>query len=583
MSATLTSRGTAAVTGHTPAPSIRYRNGALCALLVAACMWAAWPVSKMGFLDDWSYARTAQVFAATGHVAYTGFAEMMLGWQILWGALFIKLFGFSFVILRVSMLPIAMATVFLFHEILLRFGVNTRNAVIGTLTLGLSPLFLPLADSFMTDIPSVFIILVCVYCCQRAIAAQNAHAATLWLVLAACSNIAGGTVRQIAWLGVLVCVPSTGFLLRRTRAVLPVSLMLWGIGVLSILLCIKWFARQPFSISALAVSGLLPKRWALILIPLELGGSLLCSLLVLFPIVMPWLRTARRLSAAILRRAALVLVVCEAVQFACRFFFPWLGTILVLEFSRNRSARVGIPSPQQFLLPLWARAVSGAVIVAIALLLVIDLRASIRAGASTIRKLLARQEVAILGPYLVAYIVLLLPRAAVGVLFDRYLLGILPVLIVWLLLLHQHRIDEHLPRASVIWLCLFALLGIAGTHDWFAWYRARGAAVEEVLASGVPDTEIQAGYERDGWIQVQHGPINNRLITANYKKVPGLDRIPDDCRFDFADRTPSIHAKYSVGFEEEWCFAVTGYPPVQYTRWLPPFHEIVTVQRPIER
>ena len=110
--------------------------------------------------------------------------------------------------------------------------------------------------------------------------------------------------------------------------------------------------------------------------------------------------------------------------------------------------------------------------------------------------------------------------------------------------------------------------------------------MEEVLASGVPATEIQGGFEPDGWTQLQYGPINNRFVSVPahaYQPVPGLDRIPEACRLDFADRTPAIHAKYSVGFDPQWCFAPTQYPPVHYTRWLPPFRGTVTIQRLIEK
>src|SRR5579872_6337037 len=237
-----------------------FRNGVLCALLVAACLWVAWPVSRMGFVDDWSYARTAQIFAQTGHFAYNGFATAMLGWQIVWGALFIKLFGFSFTILRVAMLPIAMASVFLFHEVLRGFGVNARNAVIGTLTLGLSPLFLPLADSFMTDIPGLLVILTCLYCCQRAVAGSNTRRAILWLTLATATNVAGGTVRQIAWLGALVMVPSAGWMLRRRRGVLPACMLLWLASIAGVLLIMNWFAHQPYSLQEFLLAPILYKR-----------------------------------------------------------------------------------------------------------------------------------------------------------------------------------------------------------------------------------------------------------------------------------------------------------------------------------
>ncbi len=193
------------------------RNALLCAAIFAMCWLIAQPFAKMPFIDDFSYTKTALDFARTGHFVYNGWATAMLGWQVPWGALFIKLFGFSFDVLRFSMLPIAMASVYLFHQILRRFGINPANAVLGTLTMALSPLFLLLGASYMTDVPGLFVILLCIYMCQRAVAAKSDKAAVYWLIFATAVNVAGGTVRQIAWLGALVMVPSTAWLLRHRR------------------------------------------------------------------------------------------------------------------------------------------------------------------------------------------------------------------------------------------------------------------------------------------------------------------------------------------------------------------------------
>ena len=567
-------------TGH----SRGYRNAALCAVLVAVCLWIAWPVSKMGFLDDWSYARTAQIYAQTGHFVYNGWATAMLGWQIVWGALFIKLFGFSFTILRVSMLPIAMATVFLFHQMLLRFGVSSRNAVIGTLTLGLSPLFLPLADSFMTDIPGLLVILICIYCCQRAIASGSTRSAILWLVLAAASNVGGGTVRQIAWLGALVVVPTTGWILRRRRGVLPVSVAMWAASVATIFGCMKWFARQPYSISESAF-GLFAtaKLWALFFIPRDVAGSGLLSLLVLYPIVVPWLSKARHLNAAAVRMLVFAFAICEALQYAFRMSLPWLRSNLILaEFAPHRSA--GAQNPDRFLLPPWGSFVLGAVVTVTGLLLLANIvqdRAR-RSEAGATGKGPAQHAYELLLPYTISYFLLLCPRASVGFLFDRYLLGVMPVFIVWLLLYHQRRVADRLPRASIACLAVLALLGIAGTHDWFAWQRARGAAIDEVLASGVPATDIQGGFEADGWTQIQDGHLNNRRIVtpanAYVKPADGLHPSAE-CTSDFAEYTPAIRPVYAIGFDREPCFSPTKYPPVAYRRWLPPFQDTVSVQR----
>jgi len=93
------------------------RNGLACATLFTACFWISWPVAQMGFIDDWSFIKTAQVFARTAHLVYNGWSGPMLGWQVLWGALFIRLFGFSFMAVKLSILPIAIASVFCFTSL----------------------------------------------------------------------------------------------------------------------------------------------------------------------------------------------------------------------------------------------------------------------------------------------------------------------------------------------------------------------------------------------------------------------------------------------------------------------------------
>ncbi len=271
------------------------RNGLLCALVVALAVLLVYPVANMPFGDDFSYTKVALDFARTGHFVYNGWDNPMLGWLMPWGALFIKVFGFSFTAVRLSMLPIAMASVYLFHQILHRFGVNRRNAVLGALTMALSPLFLPMASTFMTDIPGLLVILFCIYMCQRAVAASTDRAALLWLCAATLVNIAGGTVRQIAWLGALVMVPSTAWLLRRRRGMKLVGIALWIVTLAGVLVCLHWFNKQPYSVPELvAIGPIHPKMLAHL--GAELFKTFLCLLLVIFPVAVMWLPVFHRLT-----------------------------------------------------------------------------------------------------------------------------------------------------------------------------------------------------------------------------------------------------------------------------------------------
>ncbi len=287
------------------------RNGLLCALVVATDVLLVYPVANMPFGDDFSYTKTALDFARTGHFIYNGWATAMLGWMVPWGAMFIKVFGFSFTVVRFSMLPIAMASVYLFHHILRRFGINRGNAVLGALTMALSPLFVPMASTFMTDVPGLFVILVCIYMCQRAVTATSDRSALVWLCAASAVNVAGGTVRQIAWLGALVMVPAAAWLLRQRRGMKFAGALLFLASLIGVLICLHWFNKQSYSVPEHIIAGPFHPKMLFHLAG-ELFKTLLCLLLVIFPVSVMWLPVSQRLTAKARIRIVSALGVCRA-------------------------------------------------------------------------------------------------------------------------------------------------------------------------------------------------------------------------------------------------------------------------------
>lgn len=113
--------------------AIKRRLWALgCAFSLLVCLPLVKPWLEMGTTDDVSYTLSAQMLAQTGHIVYNGWATAILGWQLYLGAAFIKLFGFSFNVKRLSMLPVAMLTAFLSQRSMVRAGLSERNATLGT-------------------------------------------------------------------------------------------------------------------------------------------------------------------------------------------------------------------------------------------------------------------------------------------------------------------------------------------------------------------------------------------------------------------------------------------------------------------
>jgi len=573
------------------------RNGLICALVVAGCIWAAYPVVEMGFIDDWSYIKTAQVFAQTGHFVYNGWTAPMLGWQAIWGAFLIKLFGFTFTVARLSILPLAMAAIFLFHAILVRFGINPRNAVLGTLALGLSPLFIPLAASYMTDVPGLFVILLCLYLCQRAVSAGSGKATIMWLCLAAATNVVGGTARQIAWLGALVMVPSAGWLLRKRRGVLLPTLLFWLVSMASVSVCTWWLARQPYSVQEAPLKGVVFNLRVLIFLGfhllIQLVGSLFYLSLVTYPILVAWLLKLRGLNRAAILRIAWITLGWGLFQWATRWTMPWLYHVINSEFAAGKTGEMFSLKPIS--LPIWAREAIALLVIATVLVLVEHHKLWSRAGNKTIPelwraikdkkdRLASWQDLMwLLGPFTLSYFVMLLPRAYHAAIWDRYLLPIMAIAIIGLLKTHQQSVAPTLPLLSVVTLALFSLLAVGGTHDWFAWYRARLAAISEIRASGVPRTAIQGGFEYDAWTQVENGGyINNpqlEIPPGAYRQPTGRQTLPDECKLDFAPYTPAIHPKFTIAFGEMSCLAPSKFPPVSYRTWLPPHDRKILVQQ----
>jgi hypothetical protein len=583
-------------------------SGPACGVLIGIAVLLCLPFADMGFIDDWSYVRTAYDFARTGHFVYNGWATAMLGWQIAWSAPFLKLFGYSFTVARLSMLPFAIGSAWMFHAILRRCGINNRNAVFGTLTFCLSPVFIPLAGSYMTDIGGIFVIVLCIYLCQCALDAKSDGAAVMCLCFASLTNVVGGTERQIAWLGALVLVPSAAWLLRKRRGVVTAAVILWLSSIVLIFLSVHWFDHQPYAVpekllypppddpsasmavlllEKLQANYLFYKALPFVLIVLK---TVLCMVLLLSPVLIAWLVRARELGRSARARlgAVVVLLVVLAWILSAQdrledWVMPWLYHVLDSEAIAQKTwEMLGNRTVE---LPLSLRVVVSMIVIASAVAFAEWFFASrqrvVQASGDTHAR--GWKTLAILfTPFCVAYLLLLLPRGFRFYIFDRYLLGVMPIMIICLLKLYQERIRESLPAASYITLAAFGLYGIFATHDLFSLNRARVTAVKEVRTAGVPKNAVQAGFEYDGWTEIDEAHYVNepKIFPAHaFHPNPPNPIRPPDCRMGFDQYTPALHPQYIVVLSPMWCLQQSNFAPVTYKAWLPPFTRQVYVQR----
>jgi hypothetical protein len=537
-----------------------------CAIAVALCVLASRPRLEMGFDDDFSYIWTAKALADTGHVVYNGWATAMLGWQIYLGALFIKLFGFSFTAVRASVVVVGMATAALLQRLFVRIGLNEWNATCATLTLALSPLVLPLTASFMTDVPGLFVILVCLYGCIRAVQANSDQAAVRWLIFAALSNAIGGTVRQISWLGVLVMVPCTVWIARRRRGALAAGSILWSISAVFIAGCMHWFKKQPYSVSEPLLAGIhlgSHKYQAILLFLLPI----LIAFVARYPVKQRWARA----------QAGAVIIAVVAVGGLCIAIWPrgfqTASQYLLAPFSDGEVTTKGFeiggfPGDRPDVLSMSVRialtALTFSAFLAFLLTIVNASRLEKLSNADNEDQVSDQTLLVMLGPFAVCYALLMVTRAAV---FERYFLPLLFVILVFLLRFYQARIASKLPALTGIFVVLFGAYGVVALHDLLAANRAGLEAADELRAAGVPRNEIRAGFQYDAWTQIE---LTGYLLP----KEPW--HSPPECVSWWDKYTPGVHGRYELSYSES-CFPESGFPPVEYTTWMAPHHQEIYI------
>lgn len=548
-----------------------------CALALLFCVLVCHPIAEIGISDDWSYIKSAQVLAQTGHVVYNGWATAMVGWQLFLGALFAKLFGSSFTAIRTSTMLVALATAFLTQRTLVRTGINSRNATIGTLALVLSPLFLPLAVTFMTDIGGLFCIVLCLYACLRALQAGCERTQLAWLAFAALSNTLLGTARQIAWLGALIMVPSTVWLLRRRPHVVFAGILLYTFSVMCIFCAFRWFSHQPYSQPEPLIPGPLG-RSLLYQIGLHLCTSFFEWAMFLLPILIVFAAGIsfhdRRTRDLLILGGAFCVI---AGFFVCIFDPSSLGALIAPyagDFVTQNGLVDGAPIlgvRPLVLTPLLRTILTAAVLFGLNCFVVFALsksqiaRFDDRPSPNSWSNLLV-----LVVPYLLGYLTLLVPRSSQSFLFDRYLLPLLFVGSVLLLRFFQDWVQPKLPSASIAITLFYAAYAVTGTHDAFALYRAKAAAIAELRLAGIPDASIDGGFEHNGMTQIDRfGYMNDPRIRVPVKVyVPYKSPFPDECEPYLAPLTPAVVPGYSLSFDPAACGGPSGFAPVSYYNWL---------------
>ncbi len=502
--------------------------------------------------------------AETGKLQYNGWGSPILLFQSFWAAPWILAFGFSMQVLQIAMIPVSLGFVALVYATGRAIGLSRELSAFASIATGTSPLFLPLAASFMTDSPGCLFCMLCVYSALRSSQAATAREATRWLWVLAIAGVIGGANRQVVWIAPVVLVPYLSWVRRKDSTFRTHAIAAYGLSGI-VILAILHFLSQPYGPLQLTHEELMSVfrngsgkainlAASLILVCVFASLPAFCCLLPLAR--QKWILIS--LAPLTIATFALVIFTGLAAPYG-NGIFSWVGIATEgQEWFRTKPAT----------LAPWLRI---GLSVATSLCCVVSASWPLR-NRSTLTA-----PIRIFVVFCLGYMALLLPGILLGFAFDRYMLPVLPL--VMLVVLSQFaqfaKPREHIP--AVAWCCLaaFACYGIATTHDYSAALRARIAAAHSLASAGVSRERVSVGFEYDGWTELERSEYVNVVQYG--------DLFADDHAkglwFWFWNHTPHLQPDFVVLNWNSPERARGGELMVDFRAWMPPFQRSAVVWR----
>ena len=472
------------------------------AVAIASGIW--WNVP---LIDDWTYAWSVERLLKTGRFEVLDWTGNFAFGQVVWGAAWSSILGFSFVALRLSTLVMGAVACAALYVMLRDFEIPRAVALTGALTLAANPAFVVLSASFMTDVPFLACATLSLLCYTRA--AKFVRPGYLWW--AGAWAFAAFTVRQA---GIVVPLAGVPLLLiprqSRTFNRLMVAAALgvtWGaIGVL-------WLTLDALVGSTSVMSQWVDHlRYFFLVKPASYLSYNLELLTVLAFYTLPTLLAAATIrgiwrSRALAAASIVALVVLIAVFGELPLPLPRSETWNLREIGASRSLVAGSMMPE----PNWLRLVVRVAGLAAFMLLLAPLLKLVgslrRLGLAKMGSRAAPPRAwALAASRRMCLLAFILGYTAIVNLFwlynDRYYLALIPPVVALIL--------DGLPEARVVprlaWavLAVFAAIALVGSRDAFRFNVAVREGWETLVNDGVAPSDIDAGYAWNGWTLYAH-------------------------------------------------------------------------------
>ena len=519
------------------------------------------PIGDFPLNDDWSFAISVRDWLETGTYRIIDWPTMSLFTHLLWGAIWCKVFGFSYTVLRLSTLVIAGVGAWFFAALLKQINMPAPQRLLFLLVLLFNPLYFHLSFSYMTDVPFCALCIIAVYYYWKML--QEDH--WKWWLLATLFSILAILIRQLGLLLPLAFGAAYFWQARSwsrfARALIAVFLTFGSLQLYLWILHVTVGLPKTF-VSVSSIFGRL--SWNFLSHAANNYGGRFLYYMVLF--ILPVLSLSRFLRWT---RASLILQSICLLLLSYFAYSYWPNPYLQNIIYNLGLGPITLPGPaasnlaqmqclsQDFLLVI--KVVVTVFLFSLSYFLAIGLR-HIWKHALHLSPRSAMRFGSLL--FTLAYGLYLLIDYHK---FDRYLLPLLPMV---LLLFPTIKVAWRSYRLGLagLMVLLISFFSVAGTHDYLAWNRARWQALTYLESQGVENTQIDGGYEYNGWHQTSHRNPEHLhgkswwfvadneycISTAGFQNYQQLQIFP--YKTWLATQTDSIFALKRPGFARQDTF-----------------------------
>lgn len=464
------------------------------------------PIGDFPLNDDFSYGRTVYNLSELGVFLFDDWLAMSLITQVLWGAAFTKIFGFSFTVLRFSTLVLAYFGLSACYLLARDLGGSSKLSFIAALSIGFSPIFFSLSYTFMTDIPFFSIMVLSVYFFNKFLQQER----FITLIVAIFFTIAATLTRQLG-----LMVPAAFLLTYLIRSLIytenrrfkdfVIAVTPLFVGIVAYVLFKKWFVTiQDLPENYDSISRLMKRLnkdfWLgsmqrIALLTCYIGMFLLPVILAIgrFRFWKSQKEGSLKLSSSqnkIIGGLAIFLIACLCVGIADVFWGNiFNGIALGPTLLKDGQHFSNIPkfTPTQATI-VKAIFFGGGILFTLSILPIL-FKSLKKENTRFLSGLFAAMNIVVYGGFLMLETLF----------FDRYFIQLFPFVLI-LIFVANSKLSQKYLNLSWIALLIMSLYSIAGTHDYLAWHRAKKQALEYLtLEMKIPKNKIDGGFEFNGW------------------------------------------------------------------------------------